>query len=82
MSKAAQMNRPPLVQQLSRLVNDLASVRDDESVSTPNDLLNLRWEDDGYVYLELNLLSSAGLEADISVLAGRVFIRVARSIGR
>jgi hypothetical protein len=72
------MNRPPLVQQLRRLVNDLARVRDDEPVSVPNDLLNLRWEDDGYVYLELNLLASPGLQADISVSAERVFIRVAR----
>jgi len=60
------------------VVNDLAQVRDDESVPDRSDLLHLQWEDDGYVYLELNLLGSPGLEADISILAGRVFIRVAR----
>jgi hypothetical protein len=78
MSRTASINRPPLVQRLGRLVNDLVRVRDGELVPRGTDPALLRWEDDDNVYLEISLSGSSGLDADISVWAGRMVIRVAR----
>jgi hypothetical protein len=78
MSRAAAINRPSLVQRLSRLANDLVRVQDGELVPRGTDPALLRWEDDDHVYLEFSLSGSSGLEADISIGAGRMVIRVAR----
>ena len=76
MSDATLVSDPSLVHRLAQLIDDIARVRDGPPCPGRTGLPLLRWEDDDYIYLEIDCSGSAALEADISVWQGRVVIRV------
>jgi hypothetical protein len=78
MSEATATNRLVLVEYLSCMVNELNRVRSGKAPRRQRDLPVLRWEDDDYIYLEIDFSGSPQLEADISVGAGRAVVRVVR----
>jgi hypothetical protein len=78
MSMATLINRSLLTRHLDRLVDELTRVRDGKIPSGRTDPPPLRWEDDDYIYLEVNLSDCSDLDADISVWAGRAVIRLGR----
>ena len=63
---------PPLARRLGLLIDAVAGIRDGRRCPGPAD------QDDDYLYVEVDLPGSAGLEADISVCQGRAVIRLAR----
>jgi hypothetical protein len=71
-------NHLPLDQHLGRLMTELAQFLDEESVTAPSGSSTDRWEDDDHVYLQVHLLDSIGVAADISVLNNQVFISIVR----
>ncbi len=78
MSEAIARNRPLLIKCLSCMADELNRVRGGKAPPRPRDLSVLRWEDDDYVYLEIDFPGCPELEADISVGAGRAVVRVVR----
>src|SRR5262245_34240267 len=69
--------RDPLPHLLGCLLGHLDCLAADGS--SPSDVgSSARWEDERYVYLEADLPAFDGLEVDVSVAAGRVFVRVGR----
>jgi hypothetical protein len=71
-------DRPTLTRQLRRMALELARLRDAEVLPDGADSPPSRWEDEDYIYLEVELSAGADLEADISLWAGRALIRIAR----
>ncbi len=71
-------NNSLLTQRLNRLIDDIVRVRDGRPCPGQTESSLLRWEDDEYIYLEIDTPSFTELTADISVSAGRVVIRVMR----
>ncbi len=78
MTRTSNANSSLLTQRLNRLVDDIVRVRDGRPCPGQTEPPLLRWEDDEYIYLEIDTPGFTELTADISVSAGRVVIRVMR----
>jgi hypothetical protein len=70
--------RLSLNQIMARLVDELARLRDDPASNGHPDSPVERWDDSYNVYLETSLPDPHGLEADISVQGGRIFLCVSK----
>jgi hypothetical protein len=68
-----------LVQLLRQLTVEIIRAREDAAHPDRTRLPVSRWEDDDYVYFEIDFPGSPVLVADISVLADHVFIRVGQA---
>jgi hypothetical protein len=65
-----------LIQLLRQLTVEIIRVREDAAHPERTRLPVSRWEDDDYLYLEVDFPGSPVLAADIAVMAERVFIRI------
>ncbi len=67
-----------LTRQVRRLSEEFARIREQEPVAEGREVVPVQYDDDDYVYFEVNIPGRADLEVDIAISFGRAVIRVRR----
>jgi HSP20 family molecular chaperone IbpA len=78
-SRQADDPGPRVVELLRLLVAELGRIRDDQPDVENDQPPLMQWSGDEDVYLEAELAGSPPLEADVSVLGGKAFLRIKRT---